>query len=212
MASIDDSIFSDPPAATTKHLIAERLWGPQPIVQQFSNGVRSYEIELDAYFRFYIASCARTLHYSGGHMSVQTHRQLMDIAQQLRSGCSRDTIRNSISPPDSLYQADATIDLAAQLLLMLNFRSPPYAISGTEKVLWAEGALESSIQQHFSPEQALIDTAVTLDAEFTGYNIEKVAGIEIFWTDNLADHLRLIEGETKVAIFHHVTFLECQKQ
>ncbi|KAF4185454.1 hypothetical protein CNMCM7927_006777 [Aspergillus lentulus] len=212
MASIDDSIFSDPPAATTKHLIAERLWGPQPMVQQFSNGVRSHEIELDAYFRFYIASCARTLHYSGGHMSVQTHRQLMDIVQQLRSGCSRDTIRNSISPPDSLYQADATIDLAAQLLLMLNFRDPPYAISGTEKVLWAEGALESSIQQHFSPEQALIDTSVTLDAEFTGYNIEKVADIKIFWTDNLADHLRLIEGETKVAIFHHVTFLECQKQ
>jgi hypothetical protein len=208
MASIDDSIFSDAPAATTKHLIAERLWGPQPIVQQFSNGVLSREIELDAYFRFYIASCARTLHYSGGHMPVQTHRQLMDIVQQLRSGCSRDTIRNSISP---LHRADDTIDLAAQLLLMLSFRSPQYAISGTERVLWAEGALESSIQQHFSGPK-LTDTTVTLDAEFTGYNIEKVAGIEISWTDNLADHLRLIEGETKVAIFHHVAFLECQKQ
>ncbi|KAL4983995.1 hypothetical protein BDW68DRAFT_190839 [Aspergillus falconensis] len=209
MASIDENIFSDPLTATTKHLIAEALWGPRLIVQQFSNGERSQEMKLDAYFRFYMASCARTLHSSGSQ--IQTHRQLMHIVQQLRSGCTRDTIRDSISSLDPLCHADATIDLAAQLLLMLNFTTPRYAISGTNRVLWTDGAVESSVQQYFSSPPTLIDTSVTLDTDFTGYNIEKVAGIGIFWTDNLADHLRLIEGERKVAIFHHVTFLECQQ-
>jgi hypothetical protein len=34
--------------------------------------------------------------------------------------------------------------------------------------------------------------------------------MEIEWADNLADHLRLTDGDKKVAIFHHASFLECQ--
>jgi hypothetical protein len=38
-----------------------------------------------------------------------------------------------------------------------------------------------------------------------------MAGLEIVWTDNLADHLRLTDDDTKVHIFHHASFLEIQR-
>ncbi|KAL5000097.1 hypothetical protein BDV10DRAFT_183691 [Aspergillus recurvatus] len=194
MASIDDDIYTGPPTPATKRLIAESLWGPLPVAQTFSNGEPSQELNLDAYFRFYTTSC------------------ILDIVQQLRKGIPRDLIRDSVSHLGPPCQADDSINLAAQLLLMLNFTSPPYAISGAQQVSWTtDGAISTSVNQHFVSPRELDDMFVNLDPSFTGYNIEKVAGIEISWTDNLADHLRLIEGDVKVAIFHHVTFLECQR-
>lgn len=211
MASLDDNIHNGPLTATTKRLIAEGLWDPLPVVQRFSNGEFPEELNLDAYFRFYTTSCARACHDSGGKLLVQTHGQILGIVQQLRRGDCRDSIRNSLSHLDPQCQVDDSINLAAQLLLMLNFASPRYAISGTIQVLWTtDGAISTSIEDHFYSPPKLGDVCVNLDSSFTGYNIEKVAGIEIVWTDNLADHLRLIEGDTKVAIFHHATFLECQ--
>jgi hypothetical protein len=211
MASLDDSIHNGPLTGTTKRLIAEGLWSPLPVVQRFSNGEFPEELNLDAYFRFYTTCCARAFHNSGGKLLVQTHRQIIGIVQQLRRGDCRDSIRNFLSHLDPQSQVDDSINLAAQLLLMLNFASPRYAISGTIQVLWTtDGAISASIEDHFYSPPKLGDVCVNLDSSFTGYNIEKVAGIEIVWTDNLADHLRLIEGDTKLAIFHHATFLECQ--
>lgn len=80
------------------------------------------------------------------------------------------------------------------------------------KVIWTHNTVKSSIEQHSSHEPELHEFCVYLDQGFTGYNIEQIAGIEIVWTDNLADHLRLVESDTKVAIFHHVTTLQCQEE
>ncbi|KAL4874551.1 hypothetical protein BJY04DRAFT_225862 [Aspergillus karnatakaensis] len=211
MASLDSNIYNGPLTATTKQLMTEGLWGPLPAVQRFSNGEPPQELNLDAYFHFYTTSCARVFHNSGGNLSVQTHRQILGIIQQLRRGETRDLIRNSLSCSDPVAQVDDSISLAAQLLLMLNFASPRYAISGTTQLSWAtDGAISASIHDHFFSRRQLDDVFISLDSSFTAYNVEKLAGIEIVWTDNLADHLRLVEGDGKVAIFHHVTFLECQ--
>jgi len=51
---------------------------------------------------------------------------------------------------------------------------------------------------------------VKLEKIFNARNLGRIAGIEIEWTKNLADHLRLIDEDRKVAIFHHATYLECQ--
>ncbi|KAF2178669.1 hypothetical protein K469DRAFT_731671 [Zopfia rhizophila CBS 207.26] len=48
---------------------------------------------------------------------------------------------------------------------------------------------------------------------FTASNLERIAGIQIKLTDNLADHLRMIDKEDKfVAIFHHASFLKRQNR
>ncbi|KAL2171205.1 hypothetical protein VTG60DRAFT_3516 [Thermothelomyces hinnuleus] len=40
------------------------------------------------------------------------------------------------------------------------------------------------------------------------WSIANVAGIEVAFTDNLVDHLRLVEDDTRLLIFQHASFLE----
>ena len=50
---------------------------------------------------------------------------------------------------------------------------------------------------------------VKLEKIFNAGNLGRIAGIEIEWTNNLADHLRVVDEDKKVAIFYHASFLEC---
>lgn len=214
MASINDKFDIVSRTGAQKQLIIEGLWGPQPIVKKFSNGERPQELNLDTYFRFYFSSWAHAVRNSEGPMWAQTDQQILRIVEQLRNNCTRESIRDEMACVDPSSDIESSIDLAAQLLFMLDFSaSPQNAISGTEKVIWTHDTVKSAIDKHFSYKPEPTEACVYLDQGFTGYNIEQIAGVEIFWTDNLADHLRLIEEDTtKVAIFHHVTFLECQEK
>jgi hypothetical protein len=199
--------------AATMRQIADCLWGPQPVNKRFFNGERSQELNLDAYFRFYNSCSARALYKSESSMWAQTDEQILWIVEQIRNNCTRESIRDEMARVNPSCSPDNSIDLAARLLFMLDFATnPPNAISATMKVIWTHNTVKSSIEQHFSHEPERHESCVYLDQGFTGYNIEQIAGIKIVWTDNLADHLRLVESDTKVAIFHHVTFLECQEE
>ena len=44
---------------------------------------------------------------------------------------------------------------------------------------------------------------VKLERLFNARTIERIAGIKITWTSNLADHLRLLDDDTGVVIFHN---------
>ncbi|KAL8840478.1 MAG: hypothetical protein Q9176_003804 [Flavoplaca citrina] len=48
---------------------------------------------------------------------------------------------------------------------------------------------------------------VKLPQSFTASNLEKIGGIRVIWTNNLADHLLLRDDDTKVMLFHHVSAL-----
>ena len=52
---------------------------------------------------------------------------------------------------------------------------------------------------------------IKLEKQFNALNLHRIAGIRIFWTDNLADHLRMMNDDKTVAIFYHASFLEYQK-
>ncbi|KAL8669840.1 MAG: hypothetical protein Q9168_005592 [Polycauliona sp. 1 TL-2023] len=56
------------------------------------------------------------------------------------------------------------------------------------------------------PSPAFLDT-VKLPQSFTASNLEKVGGIRVLWTNNLADHLLLRDDDTKIMLFHHVSAL-----
>jgi hypothetical protein len=53
---------------------------------------------------------------------------------------------------------------------------------------------------------------VKLDRIFNARNLGRIAGIEVYWTNNLFDHLRLIDEDRKVAVFHYASFLKCQRE
>ncbi|KAL9629110.1 MAG: hypothetical protein Q9164_007017, partial [Protoblastenia rupestris] len=62
----------------------------------------------------------------------------------------------------------------------------------------------------FQPKSQLSDT-VKLPKGFNAPNLERIAGIRVAWTSNLADHLLLKDDDTKVMVYHHGTFLELHK-
>ena len=59
----------------------------------------------------------------------------------------------------------------------------------------------------FAPSDAPQES-IKLPQSFTADQIERIGGIEIHWTDNLADHLLLRDDDTKLFLFHHVSILK----
>jgi hypothetical protein len=105
---------------------------------------------------------------------------------------------------------DSSIDLAIRLLLMMKVGHLPNNFSAYKALVWNQGpSLREFVSASFKPRGALNHEHVRLEKMFSGKNLERVAGIKIKWTSNLADHLRILDDEdTQVAIFHHASFLE----
>jgi hypothetical protein len=56
---------------------------------------------------------------------------------------------------------------------------------------------------------------VKLEKLFNARSLERIGGISIDWTNNLADHLRVKDDRNdkiKVAIFHYASFLKTLKK
>jgi hypothetical protein len=74
-------------------------------------------------------------------------------------------------------------------------------------LVWENGSLKGLLQDRFGTGPLRI-VRVQLDRLFTAQNLERIAGLQIVWTDNLSDHLRLMVDDTRIAIYHHASFLE----
>jgi hypothetical protein len=106
---------------------------------------------------------------------------------------------------------DNTIDLAARMHLMVNIAVDNPVISRQIQLRWESGILRDFLKDHFFQPQVLSNDGIKLERMFTVSNLERIAGIQIKLTDNLADHLRMIDKDDKVvAIFHHASFLKRQ--
>jgi hypothetical protein len=146
-----------------------------------------------------------------------THKDTIDIVRHLKKPATREDIKQWIpalnpSPPNEAEKRDGFIDLAASLLLMIDFGSLHYGYSGRKKLNWERGTLKEFIRDHFSTSPALGHERVKLEKVFNARNLGRIAGVEIAWTDNLADHLRVFNEDKKVYIFHHASFLEHQQK
>ncbi|KAF4455853.1 hypothetical protein F53441_1885 [Fusarium austroafricanum] len=174
------------------------------------------EPDLKFYFKYYIKQCELiALHDGGCHTPLSTHEDIMAIVQLLRRSRTREEIRRqlllSCSLPGSEACCDHSIDLAARLLLMVEFGNLPYAYSGFRPIEWATGSLKDFITERFESKPVLGHSKVKLDKIFNANNLGKIAGIEVVWTTNLADHLRLLKDDQAVAVFHHASFLKRQQ-
>jgi hypothetical protein len=52
---------------------------------------------------------------------------------------------------------------------------------------------------------------VKLERLFNACNLDRIAGLQIIWTHNLANHLRVQNDDKEVSIFHYASFLNSQK-
>lgn len=178
----------------------------------------AYNFDLDAYFVYYSEQCRSALVDRGRHVAARTHRDVADIASYIRDGQQREDIKQIITSklltcnsPDDDRIAENTIDLAASLLLMMQFRDLPFGISRWRPLKWTHGSLQDFLKSQWGS-QPMLQELVKLETIFKASNLTRIAGIRIEWTDNLNDHLRMTGDDTAVMIFHHASFLEMQTQ
>lgn len=160
-----------------------------------------------------------------------THHQLLRVVSHLKAqNPSRRVaivhLQSNIEFQFSADLASTVLDLAASTLLMLSIGKFPGDISYDEPIPWfASSSLRSPpptvanthppdlsvISQQFPPTYSTKDI-VKLPQSFTAAHIETIGGIEIRWTNNLADHLLLRDDDTKLMLFHQVSVLELHAQ
>jgi hypothetical protein len=216
-ASFSESILA-PPCQVTKAAIASKFWGtsPTPDCQRLHNCDQD-SVDLDKYWIYYAKECSNALHDGGRHVATRTHADIVECVSKLKSGMFREDIksclRSKLSSPHANEDEmlDNSIDLSASLLLMTSFGSYTYGFSGQSSVCWNKSSLRDFLQTYFAPEMKLANENVKLEKIFKASNLVRIAGLEIEWTDNLADHLRMTDDDKRVHIFHHAAFLETQR-
>lgn len=180
------------------------------------------------YFHYYVNQCLHSLQAQS--VVPRTHVEIVKISYLLRRNVSRESIKErltsvlkevhiqkkeTIGIEETMVmeeQVSNTIDLVARLYFMVNVGTVDATFTTARKKLrWTGGSPHDFLLDHFRHSKNLDDISVRFDKSFTARNIERIAGITIQWTDNLADHLRMLDAEDKaVAIFHYATFLKHQ--
>ncbi|KAI9764568.1 MAG: hypothetical protein M1840_008394 [Geoglossum simile] len=183
---LDQSLQLDLLPETQRAIIA-RLWKRKLTALDYKKEASKY----DTYFRYYKDECKA---WADGNSAV-THSHVAEIVDRLETETHNETI-------------DGSVALAVRLWLMLCVRAPDDESHqiGQMKIPWKGGRLDELVSKLF-PSKHVLNDSVKLGKAFNALSLEKVAGIEIIWTSNLADHLRMMEDDTRVAIFHHAYFL-----
>ena len=196
---------------------------------------------LDAYWAYYTKECTNALHNSGRHIASRTHADVASCASQIRLGATREQVKGSLrrkltahTHPNEEEMLENAVDLATSLLTMIRFGGyyEMYGFSGWgSRLCWGscengssssgvgdseKGVSSTSLREflasHFARENNQLGReSVKLERIFKGCNLERVAGLEIVWTDNLADHLRLVDDDRKVNVFYCAEWLEVQR-
>jgi hypothetical protein len=126
----------------------------------------------------------------------------------------KDRIREQLDNArgeDIEHVLSGVIDLAARLSLMVDVGKLNRGfVPGQKPLEWETGTLKDLVETRFANavNLPLRVVRVKLDRLFTARNLERIVGLQVVWTDNISDHLRLMVDDTRVAIFHHVSFLE----
>ncbi|KAH8882189.1 hypothetical protein GQ53DRAFT_734312 [Thozetella sp. PMI_491] len=214
MASLDHDLSSGCPSSTARTAILEAFWGYSPGQQFTPLGQSATDYAFDAYFKFYMQQCDLIgLHENGKYSSARTHRHIVEVAKVLKQNLTREQVRHQLPRllgDATQEQHDNSINLVSRLLVMLQFGEVPHEWSGSKPISWVDASLSDVVRSHFSQPPALGHERVKFEKIFNALGLVRISGIEIRWTDNLAEHLRLINDDTVVCVFHHVSFLRQQ--
>jgi hypothetical protein len=170
----------------------------------------------DAFFVAYTNECNAALFDQGRHLGIRTHKDLLDICALLRTQATKEhmdmkirqkfTIARDSKEEDMMV--NGSLNLAARVLAMIKVGSRSCEISGELVVPWRQDqSLYGAVSMYFDLFSNSEVENVVFGSDFTARNINQISKIEIIWTNNLADHLRLVEKDRKLCVFHHVTFL-----
>ncbi|KAK0725072.1 hypothetical protein B0H67DRAFT_482567 [Lasiosphaeris hirsuta] len=200
--------------------LVEHLWRPSfSTKKRLFNGDPARDLTHDTYCEYYRGQWHLVAGNSDGrYVAVQTADATNWLAQELATNPTktREEILERLKSKYGLVVSaddeawDTSVNLAARLLLMLKFGVVKHQRMPRRYLSWTSASLQSFVKDHFDVAPVLNCDHLRLPKTFDAWGVFAIAGIEIDFTDNLADHLLLVEDDSKVLIFHHASFLECQ--
>ena len=157
---------------------------------------------------------------AANQVSAKTHQDLLQIitsCQTASLGTSRQDISNHLR---TIYSAtnienerlNASLTLSARIWLSVSIDSLQHFFTPGYFLCWnSDQSLSDALDKEFCPKPQTTEI-IKLPKVFTAANLEKIAGIQVQWTSNLADHLALKDDDKKVMLFHQATFLELSRE
>ena len=143
---------------------------------------------------------------------VKTVQDVVHIIDFLRAN-GDDTREQLLSKRDPLSDEHANIALTfgASLWFSISFDKIHDIVRPGRYLEWDHASTLREAIGTFPPRPVLSEN-ISLPKNFTAANIERIAGIKIQWTSNLADHLLLRDDDTRVMFYFQASFLELHKQ
>jgi hypothetical protein len=209
-------LLSLPLISGQKQELAAQLWNSTNLPGHPSEIFSSES----SYFDYYQAQCIASTKDPNNNCGVSTHLDVVNIVHLLRERNAtrlsvKDSLMTTLSRSGSTHFEEAlqkAINLVIRLWLMIDVGDYMNGIiPGQTRLCWADDSLQNLVKSEFINEP-ILQSKLKLEKTFMAFNLERVAGIKIFWTDNLADHLRMMDDDTRVAVFHHAFFLHCHKK
>ncbi|KAI1772655.1 hypothetical protein F4818DRAFT_425050 [Hypoxylon cercidicola] len=192
------------------------FWGPFDKDQRMRNAEPIENLNISPYIEYYTHQWnAIAAPVDGRYVTVRSHADVLEIIQLLRQGNDRGSIASHLRKKCSSATEDAcesSINLAARLLLMMKIGVVKHQAAPRGFIAWECGSLAAIVEKQFNQPQVLDTHHVRLPKSFNAWTINVIGGLQVQFTDNLADHLLLVDDDTKVLIFHHASFLECQQR
>jgi len=174
----------------------------------------SEEFYSNGYFYYYRKMVENTRAQS----TTKTHRDIANLVGLLkRPDATRNSVESTLRKrlcggvEDIDEIVEDSINLAVRLLLMVSTGGfltygRSITLSSETRLNWKDGTIKDLLNIQLAP-QTMMTESVKLEKIFNARNLEQIAGIEIRWTSNLADHLRMRDDDTAVEVFHYASFL-----
>jgi hypothetical protein len=202
----------------SQDFVRTKFWGNEAPNRQ---GVQILNSDMGPYWKYFEDECRDYQHSLGfrGNAAIGTWNDLLEIVQMLKTGLLKNEILDvlQLKLAGSIKMSDehlvSSINLAARLLLMIGIADTKELRHEPNPILWRSGSLKYFVKDQLTPPALVLPIdGGRLGTQFTARNLERIAGLKIAWTNNLTNHLRISSDDSQIYIFHHASFLECQRQ
>jgi len=217
-----------PSSPKMKSQLLSELWGKDVSEDAICTG----DVDADAYLAYYVQQCdiflseqtRWSLTENENGLVMKTHEDIVDIATKVRSGhldkqdvvnyiMSRQASCLAVGGNPSGYHGQrdevvhTIVDWAVRLVTMLEVGQLQNVFQSREPQTWKDQSLKDYLTGVFVPGRSDI-VHVRLEESFNIQSLQRLANLEIEWTNDLMSHLSLTNDDKTVLIFHHVSFLE----
>lgn len=198
--------------------VAFTLWGNTAGTTRPCGGDLPTDSPHDAYMKYYHLQQSYFAHLRGRCYFLEFN-SVAEIAKTLRENETREGALtllksghvNELNDCLGDEKYGQALNLTARLLSMTIIGCPQHELNPRRYLNWEPYlTLRKCLSANFNKSHEMRWQRTRMPLSFDAWGLSAVSGIIIRFTDNLADHLLLVEDDTVLFVFHHATFLKHQ--